>query len=50
MGLLEPIVVRLTGEDLVVAGNRTLNACKKLRTDRIACHIVELDDKEAAEN
>lgn len=49
-GLLEPIVVRPL-RDLfeVVAGNRRLEACRKLKITRIPCHIVELDDREAYE-
>jgi ParB family chromosome partitioning protein len=49
-GLLEPIVVRPVGDGFeVVAGNRRLEACRKLKFNSIPCHIVELDDKEAYE-
>jgi ParB family chromosome partitioning protein len=49
-GLLEPIVVRFApGGFEVVAGNRRLEACKMLGMRSIACHIVDLDDKEAFE-
>lgn len=49
-GLLEPIVVRPTGSGFeVVAGNRRLEACRRLRFRKIPCHVVELDDKEAYE-
>lgn len=49
-GLLEPIVVRPMGDIFeVVAGNRRLEACKRLKIGRIPCHIVELDDREAFE-
>jgi len=33
----------------VIAGNRRLNACKRLGWRKIACHLVELDDKQAFE-
>ncbi|MDE1854006.1 MAG: ParB/RepB/Spo0J family partition protein [Thaumarchaeota archaeon] len=49
-GLLEPIVVRPIGNTFeVVAGNRRLEACRRLKFGRIPCHIVELDDREAYE-
>jgi ParB family chromosome partitioning protein len=50
-GLLHPIVVRMNSSDKfeVVAGNRRLNACKELGWRKIACHLVELDDKTAFE-
>ena len=49
-GLLEPIVVRFApGGFEVVAGNRRLEACKKLGMRSIPCHIVDLDDREAFE-
>jgi ParB family transcriptional regulator, chromosome partitioning protein len=51
IGLLQPIVVRTNSLDKfeVVAGNRRLTACKKLGWRKIACHVVELDDKTAFE-
>ena len=51
IGLLQPIVVRTNrSEGLeVVAGNRRLNACKSLGWKKIACHVVELDDRAAFE-
>ena len=51
IGLLQPIVVRTNSSDKfeVVAGNRRLTACKKLGWRKIACHVVELDDKTAFE-
>jgi ParB family transcriptional regulator, chromosome partitioning protein len=51
IGLLQPIVVRMNSSDSfeVVAGNRRLNACKKLGWRKIACNVVELDDKTAFE-
>jgi ParB family transcriptional regulator, chromosome partitioning protein len=51
IGLLQPIIVRSNNSKNfeVVAGNRRLNACKKLGLRKIACHIVELDDKQAFE-
>lgn len=51
-GLLSPIVVRpLEGGRgfEVVAGNRRLEACRKLRMVKLPCHITELDDKGAYE-
>jgi ParB family chromosome partitioning protein len=50
-GLLNPIVVRVI-DNLkfeIVAGNRRLTACKILKHKKIACHIIELDDKGAFE-
>jgi len=51
IGLLQPIVVRANSSNNfeVVAGNRRLKACKALRWSRIACYLVELDDKQAFE-
>jgi ParB family chromosome partitioning protein len=52
VGLLEPIVVRPTTDQRgfeVVAGNRRLEACRRLGMKRIPSHIVELDDREAFE-
>lgn len=51
IGLLQPIVVRANRSNNfeVVAGNRRLKACKTLGWSRIACHLVELDDKQAFE-
>lgn len=49
-GLLQPIVIRPVEDGFeVVAGNRRLEACKTLRMRRIACHVVDLTDKEAFE-
>jgi ParB family chromosome partitioning protein len=50
-GLLQPIIVRAKEEYLyeIIAGNRRYQACKCLGWRRIACHIVELNDKEAFE-
>lgn len=49
-GLLQPIVVRPAGDGYeVVAGNRRLTACVELRMYKIACHVVDLTDKEAYE-
>ena len=49
-GLLEPIIVRPTGEFFeVVAGNRRLEACKKLRMKRIKCIMIDVTDQEAYE-
>jgi ParB family transcriptional regulator, chromosome partitioning protein len=51
IGLLQPIVIRTNSSDNfeIVAGNRRLNACKKLGRRKITCHVVELDDKTAFE-
>jgi ParB family transcriptional regulator, chromosome partitioning protein len=49
-GLLQPIIVRPRGERFeVVAGNRRLEACKRLKHRRIKAMVVELDDKSAYE-
>jgi ParB family chromosome partitioning protein len=49
-GLLQPIVVRpVKGGFEVVAGHRRLEACKLLGWSKIACHVAELDDREAYE-
>lgn len=49
-GLLQPIVVRpKDGYFEIVAGNRRCKACTMLKWRKIACHIVELDDKAAFE-
>jgi len=51
IGLLQPVVVRTNSSNKfeVVAGNRRLSACKRLGWRKIACHLVELDDKQAFE-
>lgn len=44
-GLLEPLVVRPVGDHYeVVAGNRRLEACRKLHKKRVACHIIAMDE------
>ena len=44
--LLEPIVVRSVDEGFeVVASNRRLGACRRLKLKKVPCHIVEFDDK-----
>ena len=49
-GLLQPILVRtMDGYFEVVAGNRRYCACKALGWKKIACQIIELDDKQAFE-
>jgi len=50
-GLLHPILVRSNNDSQfeVVAGNRRLYACRALKWKKIACHIMEMDDKEAFE-
>jgi ParB family transcriptional regulator, chromosome partitioning protein len=49
-GLLQPILVRtMDGYFEVVAGNRRYCACKALGWRKIACHIIELDDRQAFE-
>jgi ParB family chromosome partitioning protein len=51
IGLLQPIIVRTNSSEKfeIVAGNRRFSACKKLGRKKIACHVVELDDKTAFE-
>jgi ParB family transcriptional regulator, chromosome partitioning protein len=46
-GLLQPRT--LDGYFEIVAGNRRFCACKALGWKKIACHIIELDDKQAFE-
>ncbi len=50
-GLLNPIVVRIKNDFKyeIVAGNRRYMACKILGYKKIACHVIELDDKGAFE-
>jgi ParB family transcriptional regulator, chromosome partitioning protein len=49
-GLLQPLVVRPANDRFeIVAGNRRYKACQTLKWKRIACHIVDLDDKHAFE-
>ena len=49
-GLLQAIIVRPKQSGFeIVAGNRRLNACKRLGWKKIACHIVDVDDKAAFE-
>ena len=49
-GLLQPIVVRpVDGRFEIIAGNRRLEACKRLGMRSIPCHVADLDDKEAFE-
>ena len=51
VGLLQPIIVRTNNSNgfEVVAGNRRLSACRKLGWKKIACNLVEMDDKQAFE-
>jgi len=49
-GLLQPIIVRISNQRFqVVAGNRRLEACRRLHWVRIPCLIREFSDKEAYE-
>jgi ParB family chromosome partitioning protein len=49
-GLLQPILIRANTSNFeIVAGNRRFQACKMLGYRKIACHIVELDDKASYE-
>jgi ParB family chromosome partitioning protein len=49
-GLLQPIIVRPKNNKFeVVAGNRRLEACKRLHWVRIPCLVKELSDKQAYE-
>src|SRR4030095_2065829 len=51
IGLLQPIIVRTNTSNKfeIVAGNRRFSACKKIGRKKIACHVVECDDKTAFE-
>jgi ParB family chromosome partitioning protein len=49
-GLLQPIIVRPNSNKFeVVAGNRRLEACKRLHWIRLPCLVKELSDKQAYE-
>jgi ParB family chromosome partitioning protein len=49
-GLLQPLVVRPVDNQFeIIAGNRRYKACQSLKWKKIACHIVELDDKRSFE-
>ena len=49
-GLLQPILVRISGSKFeVVAGNRRLEACKRLHWIKIPSLVRELSDREAFE-
>ena len=49
-GLLQPIVVRPDGDTFqIIAGNRRLEACKRLGLRKITSTVVDLEDKEAYE-
>lgn len=49
-GLLQPILVRLSGSKFeVVAGNRRLEACKRLHWTKIPALVKDLSDREAFE-
>ena len=50
-GLFHPIILRTKGQDYfeIVAGNRRFDACKALGWRKIACHIMDLVDKDAFE-
>jgi len=49
-GLLQAILVRTLDDHYeIVAGNRRFRACKLLGWKKIACHVLELDDKNAFE-
>jgi len=49
-GLIQPIIVRPKAERFeVVAGARRLEACKRVRWERVPCIIRELSDKDAYE-
>ncbi len=50
VGLIEPIVLRLLGDDYeIVCGERRYRACQLLERDGIEATVRELDDKQAAE-
>jgi ParB family transcriptional regulator, chromosome partitioning protein len=49
-GLLQPVLVRtLENHYEIVAGKRRFRACKSLGWKKVACHVIELDDKDAFE-
>jgi ParB family chromosome partitioning protein len=50
-GLIHPIVVRPINDNRyeLIAGHRRFQACKYLSAQKIMCHIVDVDDKEAYE-
>jgi ParB family transcriptional regulator, chromosome partitioning protein len=49
-GLLQPIIVRAAKDHFeIIAGSRRYLACKSLGRKKIACHVVELDDREMFE-
>src|SRR5215831_1216895 len=49
-GLLQPILVRPRENCYeIVAGHRRFFACRSLGWKKIACHVIELDDKSAFE-
>ncbi|MGI0091786.1 MAG: ParB/RepB/Spo0J family partition protein [Nitrososphaerales archaeon] len=49
-GVLQPIVVRPSGDKFeAIAGNRRLEACKRLGLKKVPCYVVGLDDKQAYE-
>jgi ParB family chromosome partitioning protein len=49
-GLLQPLIIRNhQGIFEAVAGNRRLEACRRLKWRKVPCYIVELTDKEAFE-
>jgi len=49
-GLLQAILIRSVGDSYeVVAGNRRLEAFRRLKIRKIPCHVVEMDDREAYE-
>jgi ParB family transcriptional regulator, chromosome partitioning protein len=49
-GLLQPIIVRAANDHFeVIAGTRRYLACKSLGWKKIACHVVELDDRQMFE-
>lgn len=49
-GLLQPIIVRAAKDHFeIIAGSRRYLACKSLGLKKIACHVVELDDRQMFE-
>jgi ParB family chromosome partitioning protein len=49
-GLLQPILVRPFGDKFeVIAGNRRLEACRRLKHRKIKSFVIDLDDKAAYE-
>jgi ParB family chromosome partitioning protein len=48
VGLLQPLIVRVVDDGFeVIAGNRRLEACRRLGHTKVPCQIVDVSDSEA---